>query len=150
MITFRTYDTTSGQLGAVGCKELNTVVDLLGAALQEADRVGVPSYVPAYTAALSFYQREDSFFSSTWFVGSESCANLVRQGNALIEGLNREIRKTAGGVEVPPTQPTIAPPEDVAGTIKLVAIAAGAIAVAFMLVPIIGAVTAGIKAGGKR
>lgn len=141
--------TSSAPLGALGCKELNVVTDRIGVALAAAETAGVPVNGSAYQAAKAFFDREDGFFSSTWYVGAESCANLVASGNAVLAALNADIA-AAGGQSVAISTPKLEEPADITGTIKTVAIAAGVIAVAFMAVPIITEVVAAVKLGRKK
>lgn len=132
-----------GVLGALGCKELNVAVDRLGVALQ----VATNKTSPAYLAGKAFFDREDSLFGSTWFVGAESCANLVAEANRLTAAINAEL---PAGQVVAPTQQTL---EKSVGTgewiglVKWIVAGVGVIAVVWLGGPFI---RAGAQALAKK
>jgi hypothetical protein len=133
------------------CASLTSVVDRLGLALQEADRVQLSAF--AVTEARAFHDRETSWFAwnRTDPVLPSTCDRVTSEGEALLQRLNTALRAVGASTPL-----ELEPPKsnfnltDLAGALKWVAIAGVSIAGAVIIVPPILSILPVVRAGSKR
>lgn len=124
-----------GQLGVIGCGEVETVVDKLGVLLKEIDRLNITGF--RAEAARAFHKRESSFLKGTTLAFGESCRNLVNEGKALINDLNQLLTERGAQTLRPPevTVTELPKPDDVLKTLRWVGVAVGVVMLGAIAVP---------------
>lgn len=145
-----------GSLGLSFCSELYDVyVPAINEAVKIARQAGVPDSHPAMIAALAWLRKETSFTDKSIVfspVGDSTCANLVKNAQTIRQAVEAATR-AAGGSVIPATdvadnvQNNADKPNEWAGTIKWVGIGGAALAVVYMVGPLVRALSQ--RAGSK-
>lgn len=141
-----------GSLGRLFCSELDLVVDALQASLREVVRVrgdAAAKTNPTAQATVAFINRyKDGVFTAP-IIGTETCRNLITQGQALANAMNSlATGSTAeqifgggpGGTATPVPGGEISSGGgimDALGSIKTIAIAGAVIAGVVLLAPVV-------------